>query len=159
VKISPSGFEAFRENVLVRIGGSVPLSLGMWNYAGGIETCTAWITYPDDSNHTNDTAVVIVGGGGIEDRAEEQLRAGMSMALSPSPVAGNILHVEYNLNQAGPASVALFDIRGRAALTRDFVGTRTGQLSLSLSRLGGGVYIVRLDDGRSAATRKLVVQR
>jgi hypothetical protein len=159
VKIMPSGFEAYRENVNVGVGGSQPVSMGVWDYAGGIETCTAWITYPDDTNHTNDTAVVIVGGGGVADRAEKELRSGMSIALWPSPMAGSDLHIEYGLNQAGPASIALFDIQGRAALTRDFVGTRTGQLSLSLSGLSGGVYIVRLDDGRSAVTQKLVVQR
>jgi len=159
VKISPSGFEAFRENVLVRIGGSVPLSLGMWNYAGGIETCTAWITYPDDSNHTNDTAVVVVGGGGVEDRSARGLCAATSMALSPNPLAGNVLHIEYSLNQAGSARVTLSDIMGRVVITRGIAGNRQGEFSLDLRMLRGGVYIVRLDDGRSTVTRKLVVER
>jgi len=85
--------------------------------------------------------------------------AGMSLTLLPSPLVGNVLHVEYSLNQAGPARVTLFDISGRVAFTRDFTGNRRGELPLDLSLLSGGVYVVRLDDGRSAVTQKFVVQR
>lgn len=159
VKIAPSGFEAYRENVNVGVGGSQPVSMGVWNYAGGIETCTAWITYPEDTNHTNDTAVVIVGGGGVFDRDENELQAGVGLVLSPCPFTGNLLHTGYRLNQVGPASITLYDIRGQAVIRRSFTGYRSGELLLDLRRLNGGVYVVRLDDGRSAVTRKLVVQR
>jgi hypothetical protein len=159
VKIMPSGYQDYRENVSVGVGGGQPVSMGVWNYAGGVETCTAWITYPDDTNHTNDTAVVIVGGGGILDRPEKDPSVGLGLALLPSPVAGNVLHVEYGLNRAGPASISIFDVRGQVALGRDFTGTRRGGLLLNLSGLSGGIYIVRLDDGRSAVTQKVVLQR
>ncbi|MBN2465881.1 T9SS type A sorting domain-containing protein [candidate division WOR-3 bacterium] len=159
VTIAPSGYQDYRENVAVDVGRSQPVSMNSWNYAGGVENCMAYITYPDDVNHSNDTAVVVVGGGGVSDRAERELGAGMGLTLSPSPLAGNVVHVEYSLNQAGPASVVLFDVRGRVALRRDFDGSRRGDLPLNLTGLSGGVYIVRLTDGRSSVTQKLVVQR
>jgi len=85
--------------------------------------------------------------------------SGMSLTLLPSPLAGNVLHIEYGLAQAGPASVTLFDISGRAVAKRAFAGVRAGELPLDLSSLSAGVYLVRLDDGLQNLVQKLVVQR
>jgi len=159
VNILPSGYEHSRTNIAIAVGMNQSVMMNVWNYPGGSETCTAYITYPEDTNHTNDTAVVIVGGGGILDRAETGPHAGMSLILSPSPLAGNVLHVEYSLTQAGPASVTLFDVSGRPVATRRFVADRSGELPLDLRSLSGGVYLVRLDDGRQSVVQKLVVQR
>jgi hypothetical protein len=83
----------------------------------------------------------------------------MSLTLTPSPLVDNVLRIGYNLTQAGPANITLFDISGRAAIRRDFTDARNGELSLDLRGLRAGVYLVRLDDGRAAVTRKLVLQR
>jgi hypothetical protein len=85
--------------------------------------------------------------------------AGMSLTLTPSPLVGNVLRIGYSLNQAGPASVTLFDVSGRAVAKRGFVAVRAGQLPLDLRRLSAGVYLVRLDDGHQSVVQKLVVQR
>jgi hypothetical protein len=85
--------------------------------------------------------------------------AWVSMTLAPSPLAGAVLKVGYNLTQPGPASVTLLDISGRSVAKRDFTGARAGQLSLDLRLLSAGVYLVRLDDGHRSLVRKLVVQR
>jgi hypothetical protein len=85
--------------------------------------------------------------------------AWVSLTLAPSPLAGAVLKVGYNLTQPGPASVTLFDISGRAVTKRDFTGGRAGQLLLDLRLLSAGVYLVRLDDGHRSLVRKLVVQR
>jgi hypothetical protein len=159
VHIQPSGYSDYREDIAIGIGANQVVTLGPWVYSGGTETCTAWITYPEDMNHHNDTAVVIVNGTGISGRAEMEPCAGMSMTLSPSPFVGSVLHIGYSLNQSGPANATVFDVSGRPVAGRDFVGTRAGELPLDVSRLAGGVYVVRLDDGRSAITQKLVVQR
>jgi hypothetical protein len=148
------------QNIAIGVGTSQRFRMcDSWNYLGGRDTLRAWITYPDDMNQTNDTAIVIMGGGGILDRVESEPRTGMRMTLSPSPLAGNILRVEYNLNQAGPATVTFSDIMGRVVVRRGIAGNRRGEISLDLRRLSGGVYFVRLDDGRSAITQKLVIQR
>lgn len=160
VTIRPSGYAGWRENIAIGLGGEQVVTLNPWVCsAGENETCTAWITDPADMNHSNDTDVVIINAAGIEDWTEMGLDAGMSFGLSPSPLAGNVLHVEYSLNQVGPAEVSLFDIRGRLVLTRDFTGSLRGRLPLDLRHVSGGVYLVRLDDGQRSLVQKLIVQR
>jgi hypothetical protein len=156
--IQPLGRSEYREDIPIPVGANQVVTLP-WVYSGGTETCTAYITYPTDVNHHNDTDVVIVNAAGISGREEMEPCAGMSLALSPSPLAGNVLHVEYSLNQAGPAKVTLFDISGRPVVTRRFVADRAGELPLDLRFLSGGVYLVRLDGGQRSLVQKLVVQR
>jgi hypothetical protein len=161
VTIEPSGYADHRKGAfLVRPYQAHVVDLLPWTCHPGMrETCTAWITCSSDSNHANDTDVVIVSASGISGRAEMEPYAGMGLTLTPSPLVGNVLHVEYSLAQTGPASVSFFDIAGRPVLKSDFAGDRRGELPLDLRSLSGGVYLVRLDDGRSAVTQKLVVQR
>ena len=94
--------------------------------------------------------------GGVTGRLED---VGMSLTLSPSLLTGDVLQVEYRLNQAGPASITLFDISGREVVRGDFIGARAEQLSLDLHFLSAGIYLVRLEDGHQSLVRKLVVQR
>jgi hypothetical protein len=159
VLIRPSSYFDLRADIAIAAGESTVVLLDSWDYAGGTDTCTAYMTCYADTNDKNDIDVVVVNAAGVSGWVEMEPYAGMSLAPLPSPLAGNVLHIEYSLTQAGPASVTLFDIRGRAVARRDFAGTRTGELPLDLRRLSGGVYLVRLDDGRAAITRKLVVQR
>ncbi len=159
VSIQPSGYGDNRTNIAIAVGMNQAVMLNPWAYPGGSETCTAYITYPEDENHLNDTDVVVVSVGGISGRVEMEPHVGMSLALSPSPLAGNVLHVEYSLNQAGPASVTLFDIRGRAVARRDCSGASAGKFPMNLRLLSGGVYLMRLDDGHRSVVQKLVVQR
>ncbi len=159
VTIMPSGYADSIQVIPIERGIVKSYYMRPWLYGGGTQTCTAWITCPADSNHSNDTDVVIVNAAGITDRANIDSRSGIGLKPFPNPHVGNILHVGYSLNQVGPAEVSLFDIRGRVILVRDFAGCRDGVLPLDLGGLNGGVYVVRLDDGRSAATQKLVIQR
>lgn len=159
VSILPSGYESWCDNIRLAVGESTVVWLSSWDYAGGTETCAAYMTCPTDTNHSNDTDVVVVNAAGVSGWVEMEPYAGMSLAPLPSPLAGNVLHIEYSLNQAGPASVTIFDISGRAVLTREFAGTREGELPLDLRHVSGGVYLVRLDDGQQSLVQKLVVQR
>ena len=160
VTIRPSGYYDFREDVAVGVGESTVVTLDTWVCPSGAnETCIAWITYPDDTNRLNDADAVIVSASGISGRVEMEPCAGMSLTLSPSPLAGNVLHLEYSLNQAGPASVTFFDISGRPVATREFTGAGVGNLPLDLRSLSAGVYLVRLEAGRQSVVQKLVVQR
>jgi len=146
-------------SITVPVGIDKLVTLQPWIYGGSTEVFTAWITFAADTNHSNDTAVVVVNPGGIFGRAEMGPIAGMSLTLSPSPLAGNVLHIEYSLNQTGPANVTFFDISGRPAATRRFAADRAGELPMDLRLLSGGVYLVRLDDGSRTVSQKLVVQR
>jgi hypothetical protein len=158
IVIRPGGWVDSRENIALGVGESTDTNWGSWVYDGGVDTVWAWITSSGDSNHANDTDMVVVHSAGISNPASIQPRAGIYLELSPSPLAGNVLGVEYSLKQAGRASVTLFDVSGRPVATSRFVHERSGEFPMDLRRLSGGVYLVRLDDGRAAVTQKLVVQ-
>jgi hypothetical protein len=158
-RMEPSGYSDSTHDVYLLVGDSVVVTLKPWVYGGGSETCMAYITYPADSTRWNDTARVVVSGSGITGRDAVEPHAGMSLILTPSPLADGVLQVEYNLNKSGPASVTIFDVLGRPVAKRDFTEADAGEFQLGLRSLSAGVYLVRLDDGRSAVSQKLVVQR
>jgi hypothetical protein len=157
--IRPGSYFDYRTSIAIAVGESAVVLLDTWDYTGGTETCTAQMACFADTNHSNDTDVVIVNVGGVSGSVGMEPYAGMSMTLSPSPLAGSVLHVEYSLNQTGPASVTIFDISGRPVATQRLVATRTGEVPMDLRRLSSGVYLVRLEDGRQSVVQKLVVQR
>ena len=159
IKITGGYYPDYRENIAIPVGANQLVTWSPWAYSGGTDTCTAWLTDPADMNLSNDTDIVVVYASGISGRTEMEPGAGMNLTLSPSPLTGNILHVEYSLKRAGPARVTLFDVAGRPVVGRDFDATRAGELPLDVSRLAGGVYIVRLDYGYQSVVQKLVVQR
>jgi len=158
-RVRPSAYFDYKEDIAFAVGESSVVLLDSWNYAGGSETRTAYIACFTDTNQTNDTDVVVVNASGVSGRAEMEPRAGMSLTLLPSPLAGNVLRVEHNLTRPGPASVTLFDVSGRVAFICDFIGTRAGELAFDLHSLGAGVYLVRLEDGHQNVARRLVVRR
>jgi hypothetical protein len=127
--------------------------------AGGHETCTAWITYPEDMNHSDsisaDTDVVFVRSpipGLSGDNS-------ISLKSSPGLHAGSVVRLRCSLVCAGPAHVTLFDIDGRAVAECCLGATRAEESSLDLRSLRAGVYLVRLDDGHQSLVQKLVVLR
>jgi len=122
--------------------------------AGSEETCTAWITCPADSNHANDTDVVIVNrGSGLSERARTDV------SKSPGWLNGSIARTTCFVSHTEPLNVTLFDIKGRAVVASRLGAARAGKSSLDLRGLRSGVYLVRLDDGRRSSFQKLVVQR
>jgi hypothetical protein len=149
----PNEFGDYRVDIAVPVGGHQVVSLSLDLPEHSEETCTAWITYPQDMNHHNDTDVVIVHTGpfpGVQDDP---------YTIMSQHLTGSIARAESRLVLAGATSVTLYDMRGRAVLKRNMGTAVTGESSLDLLSLSPGVYIVRLNDGRSTVTRKLVVQR
>jgi hypothetical protein len=58
VKIMPSGYADYRENVAVAVGANQVVTLNPWVCpAAGHETATAWITYADDMYPPDDTSI------------------------------------------------------------------------------------------------------
>jgi hypothetical protein len=125
-----------------------------WVYGGGTETCTAWITCPEDANHSNDTDVVIVNhGSGLSEGARTDV------SKSPGWLSGSIARTTCFVSHTEPLNVTLFDIKGRAVVASRLGAARAGKSSLDLRGLRSGVYLARLDDGRRSSFQKLVVQR
>lgn len=81
--------------------------------------------------------------------------------LTPNPSHGDPL-VSFSLANAGPATLELFDLRGRLLLAREVEGLGAGAHTLRMSegiRLPAGVYALRLRQGSKVATARAVVIR
>jgi len=84
----------------------------------------------------------------------------LNVALLPTPAKGGLVSVQYSLPRAEPLQVTLLDVSGRAVRTEQVsANSRTGALSIDLSGLNAGVYLVRITGADLTMSRKLVVQR
>ena len=87
------------------------------------------------------------------------LAAPAALRTSPNPLAGGFATVRYSLPGAGPATLCVYDVTGRTALTQKLAAGRTETASLDLRKLGAGVYFLKVTTDCFTATQKLVVQR
>ena len=87
------------------------------------------------------------------------LAAPAALRINPNPLTGGSATVRYSLPGAGPATLCVYDVTGRTALTQTLAANRTGTASLDLRKLGAGVYLLNVTTDCFTATRKLVVQR
>ena len=97
--------------------------------------------------------VVSVSDGGPE--------ASVSMlTLYPNPATGPA-HARFALAEAGPVRLALFDLLGREVqvLTDRLWPAGTHAVSIDLSALSPGLYLVRLEAGGDTRVRRFVVAR
>ena len=81
------------------------------------------------------------------------------MFVAPNPPQAGLAMLSYNLPRAGAIGVRVFDVTGRAVVTRFAMAGRTGRLSLDLRQLSAGVYLLRLDADGYSTQKKLVIQR
>lgn len=96
------------------------------------------------------------GGGGTSVRSV----SGNTMAVSilGRATASRIL-VGFTAAKSGAFTLALFDLNGREVV-RDVVNANTGenQISLAPQAIAAGQYILRVSNGSSIGTAKLVVE-
>jgi hypothetical protein len=79
--------------------------------------------------------------------------------LFPNPAKAGRVMVQYTLPLAGPMTVTLLDVSGRAVKTQEIPASdRSGSFSINVSGLRAGVYILRLETGTSNLIRKLVIE-
>lgn len=84
----------------------------------------------------------------------------LGIQVQPNPVEGRFAVIKYGLPAAGPAELAIFDVTGRVVERRALVAKRSGMVSIDISNLSVGVYLVRVDAlGGYTDSRKLVIQR
>ena len=78
----------------------------------------------------------------------------------PNPVASTA-RVDFELDEAGSASLRLFDVTGRevAVLAEGDFAAAQHSASLNVSALASGVYVLRLEAGGEIATARLAVVR
>jgi hypothetical protein len=90
------------------------------------------------------------------------LRSGLALAgLEPDPAIGEIM-VAFSLPDAAPATIDLFDVRGRRVLTRDLGSPGAGSHRMRIAGPGEvppGVYWLALRHHGERMTRRAVVLR
>lgn len=74
------------------------------------------------------------------------------ISLSPVPV-NDILTIEINKPEFLNALVTIFDIDGRAVVSQHFM-SKAGKITLNVSGLNKGFYLVRINNGKSSITKK-----
>jgi hypothetical protein len=90
VTILPGGYADWRENIAIGVGEEQVVTLNPWVCpAGGNETCTAWITFPEDMNHGT------LNDGIWNDTASRPVRTGIpgwtEMTPLPAPPSGKAI--------------------------------------------------------------------
>lgn len=88
----------------------------------------------------------------------ERTVGGVGTALTPNPLSTGYATLRYTLPKAGPATLRVFDVTGRAVVSRSLVAGRSGTASLDLRSLSAGIYLVKLETEGYSSTHKLVVQ-
>ncbi len=85
----------------------------------------------------------------------------LGLTVSPNPVVSETVAVRFELPEAGPATVRVYDARGRLVATLAEGMRAAGPQSVAWSSAGvpAGVYVVRADVGARAATLWLTVAR
>jgi hypothetical protein len=97
-----------------------------------------------------------LGGGGSQ--AEPMALSQSSMELYPNPAKPGRVTVHYALPHAGPMTVVLLDVSGRAVRTQQVAAAGpNGAFNVDVRGLNAGVYVVKLGSGTGSQTRKLVI--
>jgi len=79
------------------------------------------------------------------------------LSIYPNP-AVNQLHVSYTRVSAEPALLELTDLAGKILERRSFE-SGSGQLSLDVSGLGSGIYLIRISSTEGSLTKKVIISR
>jgi hypothetical protein len=81
----------------------------------------------------------------------------LRLSVRPSPARGPVT-VSYSLPGARDVTLAVHDVAGRLVRTLARGRCEAGHHAARLAGLPAGVYLVRLEAGRAAETRKLVIE-
>jgi hypothetical protein len=99
-------------------------------------------------------------GGGSGGMGQPVAMSKSSIELFPNPARSGRVTVKYAVPHAGPVTVTLLDVSGRA-IRRSALGVRSsaeGSFALDASGLRAGVYVLKLDVGTTSQTRKVVIE-
>jgi hypothetical protein len=73
------------------------------------------------------------------------------LSIYPNPVTGNKVYISSDKNQ--PKEIEVYNVLGKIVLSAKLIGKE-----LDVSELTPGIYILKIREGNSQATRKLVVR-
>ena len=73
------------------------------------------------------------------------------LSIYPNPATGEKVYISTKSNQL--KKIEIYNVLGKPVLTSQLSGTE-----LNISSLEPGIYIMKIKEGKSSATRKLVVR-
>jgi len=107
---------------------------------------------------TGNVLNVFRGSYGIATSVQQIEADNFSMSLYPNPAAA-ASQLEINLKRAGNYTVDMFDILGQNVMSRNFNGAAgKNNITLNVSDLHAGMYLVRVNVGGSVLTSRLMVK-
>jgi lysophospholipase L1-like esterase len=103
-----------------------------------------------------------VYGLGTASRGPADQNVALGLALhGPNPARSGQIRLDLSLPSDAPASVEVFDARGRRVVARELgaLGAGSHSVELQLGNLAPGLYLARLKQGSSIQTLRLTVLR
>jgi hypothetical protein len=101
---------------------------------------------------------VFRGSYGITTSVQQIEADNFSMSLYPNPAMSSS-QLEINLKRSGNYTVDMFDILGQNVMSRNFNGAAgKNNITLNVSDLHSGMYLVRVNVGGSVLTSRLMVK-
>jgi len=94
------------------------------------------------------------------EETDSRLKTAFGLRDLGAQPAGVPLQVHFGLEQSGPVTIEMFDVAGRSITRMDLAGLGPGEHTQSLiprSRLAAGLYLVRLRQGNTASTERVVL--
>jgi hypothetical protein len=107
---------------------------------------------------------VVGGAESLSDELWVDVPAHVSLGLEgarPNPIAGK-LRVTFSLPTTSPATLTLYDVQGRALMTREVGPMGLGRHSVDWSSadpLANGIYLLRLTQAGQSVTTKVALMR
>lgn len=121
------------------------------------------VQYDEDLNGNSETESIQNDGGGSfcidlpTLRAENACVLGVNeiqvdnFKIYPNPATNGYLFINSKLT--GAKNISIFDVLGKLVLKTTLIGEK-----LDISKLNSGVYIIKMEQGKTSATKKLVVK-
>ncbi|MEA1896898.1 MAG: T9SS type A sorting domain-containing protein, partial [Bacteroidota bacterium] len=114
----------------------------------------SYTNYPSDASNSNDTIHLSF----LHTLSENPFSNKDDFLVYPNPFR-DILYVNFKNLKTSMLRVSVHDITGRLSFRKDFTNLgRTGGITLDLSQLSKGLYLLKLDDGEKVVTMKIYHQ-
>ncbi|SFU60131.1 Por secretion system C-terminal sorting domain-containing protein [Pustulibacterium marinum] len=111
--------------------------------------------YSSDTGDINSWSITICGQVATLNNAK--LGGIQSFNIYPNPNNGNFT-LSMASNSGENIGVSIFDIRGRSVFAQEFSNSGSLTKNLNLTNVSSGVYLVKVSDGISTETKKIVIQ-
>ena len=103
------------------------------------------------------------GGGTLDDNTvsindvEEALLNQVS--VFPNPSSTGMIQLKYNFKESIDLKLEVVDVTGRKVFDNQYNSLKSGSQQIDLSKLSGGVYVVKLITGGISIGKKIIINK